>query len=101
MHILSIDEAQQDLLKVLEMVAQGEDVAIGGKYPTLLLKVRSVGNIVDKHGKEAGGSIIIFDPEDESAFEDEAFKPLPDDMIEQMCNGPLFPEEIHATHESR
>ncbi|BAN24809.1 hypothetical protein BRPE64_BCDS01480 [Caballeronia insecticola] len=43
----------------------------------------------------------MFDPEDESAFEDESFKPLPDDIIEQMYNGPIFPEEVEVTHESR
>jgi hypothetical protein len=101
MYIFSVEEAQRDLQKVLELVAQGEDVAINGKYPTLLLKLHAVGNIVDKDGKEAGGSIIIFDPEDESAFEDEAFKPLPDDIIEQIVNGPIFPEETTAAHENR
>lgn len=100
MHILTIQEAQKDLHKVLEMVAQGEDVAIGGEYPTLLLKVRSVGNFVDKHGNKAGGSVIVFDPADESAFEDEAFKPLPDDIIEEFY-GPLFPEDVTARVESR
>ncbi|SAK73573.1 hypothetical protein AWB75_04037 [Caballeronia catudaia] len=100
MYIFSVEEAQRDLPKILEMVAQGKDVAIGGERPVLLLKVRSVGNF-DNDNPEATGSIIVIDPEDESAFEDEAFKPLPDDIIDQMVNGPLFPEEANAIQESR
>ncbi|SAL87476.1 hypothetical protein AWB74_08130 [Caballeronia arvi] len=101
MYIFSVEEAQRDLPKILEMVAEGKDVAIGGERPVLLLKVRSVGNFVDKNGNQVGGSLIVFDPEDESAFEDESFKPLPDDIIDQMYNGPLFPEEANTIHESR
>ncbi|SAL68445.1 hypothetical protein AWB70_06745 [Caballeronia cordobensis] len=100
MYIFSVEEAQKDLPRILEMVAQGKDVAIGGERPVLLLKVRSVGNF-NNDNPEATGSIIVIEPEDESAFEDEAFKPLPDDIIEQMCNGPIFPKEINAAHESR
>jgi hypothetical protein len=99
MQILSIEAAQKDLEKILEMVASGEDVAIGGKYPTLLLKVRSIGNIVDKDGNKAGGSIIILDA-DNSHPEDEAVKPLPDDIIEAFF-GPIFPDEIGASTENR
>ena len=100
MYIFSVEEAQRDLRKLLELVADGKDVAIGGERPVLLLKVRSVKNF-DNDKPEATGSIIVFDPEDESVFEDESFKPLPDDIIEQMCNGPIFPEEANVIHESR
>lgn len=91
MEILSIESAQKDLEKVLERVARGDDVAIGGKYPTLLLKVRNVGNIVDKYGNKTGGSIIIMDV-DKELLEDELVKPLPDDIIESFY-GPIFPDE--------
>ncbi|WP_370444165.1 type II toxin-antitoxin system VapC family toxin [Candidatus Burkholderia verschuerenii] len=77
-------------MKILEMVAKDEDVAIGGKQPVLLLKVRSIGNIVDKNGEWAGGSIIVMDPADEDALDDEVVKPMPDDMIEEFF-GPIFP----------
>ncbi|BBU30119.1 hypothetical protein BTHE68_38530 [Burkholderia sp. THE68] len=100
MYIFSVEEAQKDLQKLLELVADGKDVAIGGERPVLLLKVRSVRNFDNDH-PDATGSIIVFDPEDESAFEDESFKPLPDDIIEQMVNGPIFPEEINVIQESR
>ncbi|MFM0517068.1 MULTISPECIES: hypothetical protein [Caballeronia] len=100
MYIFSIEEAQKDLQKLLDLVADGKDVAIGGERPVLLLKVRSVKNF-DNDQPEATGSIIVFDPEDESVFEDESFKPLPDDIIDQMYNGPIFPEEANVIHESR
>ncbi|SAK69587.1 hypothetical protein AWB77_02861 [Caballeronia fortuita] len=100
MYIFSVEDAQKDLPKILEMVAHGKDVAIGGEQPVLLLKVRSVGNF-DNDNPEATGSIIVIDPEDESAFEDEAFKPLPDDIIDLMYNGPLYPDEASLAHESR
>jgi len=99
-YIFSIEEAQKDLQKLLDLVADGKDVAIGGERPVLLLKVRSVKNF-DNDQPEATGSIIVFDPEDESVFEDESFKPLPDDIIDQMYNGPIFPEEANVIHESR
>lgn len=100
MYIFSVEEAQKDLPNILEMVAQGKDVAIGGDRPALLLKVKKVGNFVDENGNKAGGSIIVFDPEDESAFEDEAFKPLSDDMIEEFY-GPIFPEDVSTPLENR
>ncbi|MDR5817463.1 hypothetical protein QCE62_28050 [Caballeronia sp. LZ033] len=91
MYIFSVEEAQNDLPRILDMVAQGKDVAIGGERPALLLKVRNVGNIVDKHGNEAGGSIIIMDV-DKEVLEDELVKPVPDDIIESFY-GPIFPDE--------
>jgi hypothetical protein len=99
-YIFTIEEAQKDLQKLLDLVADGKDVAIGGERPVLLLKVRSVKNF-DNDKPEATGSIIVFDPEDESVFEDESCKPLPDDIIDQMYNGPIFPEEANVIHESR
>jgi hypothetical protein len=99
MYIFSVDEAQKDLPNILEMVAQGKDVAIAGERPVLLLKVKSVGNFANA-SPESCGSIIVFEPEDESLLEDEAFKPLSDDMIEEFY-GPIFPEEADTVHESQ
>jgi hypothetical protein len=99
MYIFSVEEAQKNLPKVLELVAQGKDVAIDGEHPALLLKVKSVGNFANGN-PESCGSIIVFDPEDESLLEDEVFKPLSDDMIEEFY-GPIFPEDVSAAIERR
>ncbi|MDR5783039.1 hypothetical protein QCE63_26895 [Caballeronia sp. LZ065] len=45
MYIFSVEEAQNDLPRILDMVAQGKDVAIGGERPALLRRVKAVGNL--------------------------------------------------------
>jgi hypothetical protein len=79
MYIFSVEEAQQDLPKVLALVAEGKEVAIGGKHPALLSRVRAVGNL-SEGDPESCGSIVIGYVE-ESVLEDEIVKPLPDDII--------------------
>ncbi|SAK99335.1 hypothetical protein AWB76_07699 [Caballeronia temeraria] len=80
MYIFSVEEAQKDLPRILEMVAEGKDVAIGGDRPALLLGVRAVGNLSDGD-PESCGSMVIGRVDDESVLEDELVKPLPDDII--------------------
>ena len=58
MYIFNVEEAQRDLPKILEMVAQGKDVAIGGEKPALLLRVRAVGNLSDGDPESCGSMVI-------------------------------------------
>lgn len=88
MYIFSVEEAQKDLQKVLELVAQGKEVAIGGKHPALLRRVKAVGNL--SHGDpEAVGSIII-GYVDESVLDDDLVKPLPDDIIAEFYKPRIY-----------
>jgi len=87
-YIFSVEEAQKDLQKVLELVAQGKEVAIGGKHPALLRRVKAVGNL--SHGDpEAVGSIII-GYVDESVLDDDLVKPLPDDIIAEFYKPRIY-----------
>jgi hypothetical protein len=80
MYIFSVEEAQKDLAKILEMVANGKDVAISGKHPALLHGVLAVGNLSGGN-RESRGSIIIGHSDDD-VQNDELVKPLSDDIIE-------------------
>jgi hypothetical protein len=80
MYIFSVEDAQRDLPRILEMVAEGKEVAIGGKHPALLRGVWSVANFGDGN-PESCGSIIV-GLADDSVAEDELVKPMPDDEIE-------------------
>ena len=98
MYIFSVEEAQKDLPNILEMVAQGKDVAIGGDRPVLLLKVRTVVNLSNDH-PESCGSIVVFHPDNESDLDDELVKPLPDDVIEEFYKPRIY--DAHSSPESR
>jgi hypothetical protein len=88
-YIFSVEEAQKDLSKVLELVAQGKEVAIGGEHPALLRRVKAVGNL--SHGDpEAVGSMIIGYVDDESVLEDDLVKPLPDDIIAEFYKPRIY-----------
>jgi hypothetical protein len=99
MYIFSVEDAQKDLPKVLALVAEGKEVAIGGEHPVLLSRVRAVGNLSGGDSESCGSIVIGY--VDDGVLEDEAVKPLPDDIIDLMYNGPLFPDEANAIHESR
>ena len=96
MYIFNVEEAQKDLPKILEMVAQGKDVAIGGDHPVVLHRVRAVGNLGDD--PETCGSIVV-GYVDDSVLNDEAVKPLPDDIIDEFYK-PL-PDDILAALKGR
>ncbi|SAK69624.1 hypothetical protein AWB79_03719 [Caballeronia hypogeia] len=93
MYIFSVEEAQKDLPKVLALVAQGKEVAIGGEHPAVLNRVRGVGNLSEGDPESCGSIVIAY--VDENVLEDEAVKPLPDDIIEEFYK-PLFDEAGNA-----
>jgi hypothetical protein len=99
MYIFSVEEAQRDLAKVLALVAAGKEVAIGGEHPAILTRVRAVGNLSNGDPESCGSIVIGY--VDDSVLEDELVKPIPDDIIEQMINGPIYPKKVNAAHESR
>ncbi|MDR5735051.1 hypothetical protein QCE47_22295 [Caballeronia sp. LZ025] len=96
MYVFNVEEAQKDLPKILEMVAQGKDVAIGGDHPVVLHRVRALGNLGDD--PETCGSIVV-GYVDDSVLDDEAVKPLPDYIIDEFYK-PL-PDDILAALKGR
>ncbi|MDR5838198.1 hypothetical protein [Caballeronia sp. LZ034LL] len=96
MYIFSVEEAQNDLPRILDMVAQGKDVAIGGARPALLLRVKAVGNL-SHDDPESCGSIIIGHVDD-SVLEDEIVKPLPDDIVAEFYKPRIYDTTPVAEH---
>jgi hypothetical protein len=88
MYIFTPEQAQKDLPKVLELVAQGKDVGINGKHPVLLSRVRGVGNLTN--GDPETCASMIIDWVDDDLLDDEALKPLPDDIIESFYAPKLY-----------
>jgi hypothetical protein len=98
MYIFTPEEAQNDIFKILDMVAEGKDVAIGGKKPVILLRVRSVANL-SKGNPEKGGAIIVGHVDDDSVLDDELVKPLPEDIIAEFYKPRIY--DAVPTPESR
>jgi hypothetical protein len=97
MYIFTVEEAQKDLAHVLDLVARGKDVAIGGDKPVILLRMKSVRNL--KPGNpESCGTLIVGHVED-SVLDDEAVKPLPPEVIESFYKPRIY--DTPAAAESR
>ena len=88
MYIFSVEEAQRDLPKVLALVAEGKEVAIGGEHPALLSRVRAVGNLSEGDPESCGSIVIGY--VDDSVLEDELVKPLPDDIIAEFYKPRIY-----------
>ncbi|MDR5801318.1 MULTISPECIES: type II toxin-antitoxin system Phd/YefM family antitoxin [unclassified Caballeronia] len=95
MQVYSVAEAQINLPKILQAVADGEGVVIEGTHSALLLPVKSIKRTSEPRPLS---SIIVGTPEEgEPQPYDALFAPLPDDVLAEFSK-PL-PDHILDTSE--